>query len=94
MGGAMSAGRIFKDLEKLSPRYVPSTLPHREKQIGELYNAFREALTTPSKALLKTIQIIGPAGTGKTSCILRFGEKFEQDSARMKREVQHVYVNL
>lgn len=77
--------RIFKDREKLSPRYVPPMLPHREKQIQELYNIFREALASPSKAHLKSIQIVGPAGTGKTSCILRFGEKFEQDATRMRR---------
>lgn len=86
--------RIFRDREKLSPRYVPPILPHREKQLEELHSAFREALTAPSGTPLKTIQIIGPAGTGKTSCVLRFGERFEQQAARMKREVQHVYVNL
>jgi cell division control protein 6 len=73
---------------------VPSILPHRERQTEELHSAFREALTAPSGTPLKTIQIIGPAGTGKTSCVLRFGERFEQQAARMKREVRHVCVNL
>ncbi len=89
-----SQSRIFRDREKLSPRYIPSTLPHREKQIEGLYSIFREVLADPSRALLKTVQIIGPAGSGKTSCIVRFGEKFTQDAARFKRDVRHVYVNL
>jgi Cdc6-like AAA superfamily ATPase len=43
--------RIFKDRDKLSPRYVPATLPHRERQIQDLYSTFREALADPSMLL-------------------------------------------
>jgi len=86
--------RIFKDRDKLSPRYVPATLPHRERQIQDLYSTFREALADPSRSLLKAVQIVGPAGSGKTSSVLRFGERFEQDSAKLRHDVRHVYVNL
>ncbi|MGD0330415.1 MAG: AAA family ATPase [Nitrososphaeria archaeon] len=95
VGGLIGAqSKIFKDREKLSPRYVPLILPHREKQIESLYNSFREALADPSRALLKIIQIVGPAGSGKTSSVLRFGQRFEQDAAKLKRDIRHVYVNL
>lgn len=85
---------IFRDKEKLSPRYVPETLPHREKQIEELYKAFSGALASPSNAFLKPVQIIGPAGSGKTSCISKFGERLQKEAAKAKRQISHVYVNL
>ncbi|MEM2921093.1 MAG: AAA family ATPase [Candidatus Bathyarchaeia archaeon] len=89
-----SRSQIFKDREKLSPRYIPQTLPHREEHIDSLYDTFRDALLSPSKAFLKTIQIVGPAGSGKTCTVLRFGQKFESDAERLKRDIRHVYINL
>lgn len=86
--------RIFKDRDKLSPRYVPENLPHRERQVQELYSTFREALADPSRCLLKVVQIVGPAGSGKTCTVLRFGERFVRDCTRLGRDVRHVYVNL
>jgi hypothetical protein len=44
---------IFRDREKLSPRYIPPRLPHREGQTQELSDLFRDAAVDP---LLRRIQ--------------------------------------
>jgi archaeal cell division control protein 6 len=85
---------IFKDREKLSPRYVPTTLLHRENQMSQLGGFFKEALVRPDRIFLKPVQLIGPAGTGKTSTLIRFGEKFTGEAKKKGITVQHVYVNL
>jgi cell division control protein 6 len=85
---------IFKDKEKLSPRYVPANLLHREKQVEELDNLFKQTTVDPAKTFLKPVQIIGPAGTGKTSTVLRFGQKFVNDARKNGVSTQHIYVNL
>jgi cell division control protein 6 len=85
---------IFKDREKLSPRYVPSSLLHRDGQMQEISNFLKGAVIDPSKTFLKPLQIIGPAGTGKTSTILRFGQTFVNEARKNGVSAQHVYVNL
>ena len=67
MPAEQSSKKIFLDKMKLSTRYAPPNLPHRDKQLEELDNFFRDSLTDPSKDFLKALQIIGPAGSGKTS---------------------------
>src|SRR5436190_17685353 len=86
--------KIFLDKRKLSTRYVPSNLPHRDKQLQELDNFFRDSLTEPSKDFLKALQIIGPAGSGKTSTVTHFGDNFEKEAKKVGVNLQHVYVNL
>jgi cell division control protein 6 len=85
---------IFKEREKLSPRYLPSNLLHREKQMQEITNYFKDSIADPSKAFLKPLQIIGPSGTGKTSTVLRFGERFVAETDKNGWTAKHVYVNL
>ena len=57
---------IFRDRSKLSPRYVPERLPHREEQIQNLLSLYRDALEQLNNSFLQTTQIIGGVGTGKT----------------------------
>jgi archaeal cell division control protein 6 len=85
---------IFKDREKLSPRYVPPNLLHRDGQIEELITFFKDSALDPARSFLKPVQIVGPAGTGKTSTVLRFGERFVSEARRNGVSAQHVYVNL
>ena len=86
--------KIFLDKRKLSTRYIPPILPHRDKQLQELDNFFRGSLVEPSKDFLTTLQIIGPAGSGKTSTVTHFGADFEKDARKLGVNLQHVYVNL
>src|ERR671919_3245991 len=90
----MSESIIFRDKSKLSPRYVPSELPHREKQIEQIDHIFRSSYSSPSKFPLAILQIIGPAGIGKTSTVLKFSKLLEQDFVKNRLAIKIAYVNL
>ena len=85
---------IFKDREKLTPRYIPSTLPHREEQIAQIHSFFSDALTKPSQTHLRTVQIVGSVGCGKTAATRLFGDRFQEEARRLRIDLNHIYVNL
>ncbi len=89
----MTRNSIFKDKERLSPRYIPEMLPHREEQIGTFKSYLWDSLQNPSKAYPKVLQIIGDVGSGKTVTTLHFGEEFQREALRRKINLKHVYVN-
>jgi Cdc6-like AAA superfamily ATPase len=39
----MSESAIFKNKSKLSPRYLPEELPHRQAQIQQILHVFSDA---------------------------------------------------
>lgn len=85
---------IFRDREKLTPRYIPSTLPHREEQIAQLQSFFKDALAKPSQTHLRTVQIIGSVGSGKTAAVRLFGDRLQAEARRLKIDLNHMYINL
>jgi cell division control protein 6 len=90
----MSQSAIFKDRSKLSPRYVPEELPHREEQIRQIAHIFSDACKDPEKFPLSILQVIGPAGIGKTSTIIRSSRFVEENFATSKLSLTTAYVNL
>ena len=90
----MPESTIFLDRSKLSPRYVPAELPHREKEIERIYHTFRDSFNSPERFPLTIMQIVGPAGIGKTSTVLAtmrlLDDQFEKNRLKMKV----AYVNL
>src|SRR5919204_857348 len=90
----MSESAIFRDRSKLSPRYIPTDLPHREKQIEQIQHVFRDSYSYPDKFPLAVLQIIGPAGIGKTSTVLKFSKLLEQDFVKNRLAIKTAYVNL
>jgi cell division control protein 6 len=89
---------VFKDRERLLPDFPIekywNSLPHREEQVSFLWNIYGSILERPSESFLRIVQIIGPAGTGK-SCTLRlFGDRFEKEAAKRRIDLKHVYINL
>ena len=76
--------RLFRDIGKLSPKYIPSRLPHREEDISRLLSFFPEDMFLPI-----TVQVVGPAGCGKTSVSILSGKKLFSE-----RNVYPIYVNL
>src|ERR671938_43625 len=90
----MSETSIFSDRSKLSPRYIPRDLPHREKQIEQIQDIFRGSYLNSDKFPLAILQIVGPAGIGKTSTVLKFSKLLEQDFVKNRLEIKTAYVNL
>ncbi len=63
--------RIFRNLEVLSPHYVPPELPHREKEIKEVTRLIAPILRNQKPG---NVFIYGKTGTGKT-CVVRYVTK-------------------
>jgi len=85
---------IFKDRKKLSPRYLPKEISHREKQIDLLVRTFLDIKDEADKFPLTVIQIIGPAGIGKTSTVMKFSDILEKELKKNKINIKIVYINL
>src|SRR5918996_1191841 len=90
----MSESPIFRDRSKLSPRYIPAELPHRERQMEQIHYVFRDSYLAPDRFPLAILQIIGPAGIGKTSTVLKFSKLLEQDFVKNRLAIKIAYVNL
>jgi len=90
----MSESQIFKNKSKLSPRYLPDELPHREAQIQQIMRIFSDAPSDPDKFPLSILQIIGPAGIGKTSTVLRSCKILEELFANGRLKLKNVYINM
>lgn len=90
----MTESAIFLDRSKLSPRYIPSELPHREKEIEKIYHAFRESFSSPGRFPLTIMQIVGPAGIGKTSTVLATMRLLEDQFSKNRLKMKVAYVNL
>ncbi len=79
---------VFKSRARLSSKYVPERLPHRDLQLRQLRELFSDIYD--GAPFFKVVQLIGSMGAGKTSTALVF-------SRRLKLEVrgaEPLYVNL
>ena len=85
---------IFKDRNRLSPRYIPPLLPHREEQLQALRGIFEDSLDRIAECYLRTVQVFGGVGVGKTSTVLRFGGRFQEMAQAKRIDLRHVYINL
>ncbi|MCI0557760.1 MAG: AAA family ATPase, partial [Nitrososphaera sp.] len=90
----MSGSVIFQDRSKLSPRYVPEELPHREAQIQQIVQLFSDATEDPEHFPLSVLQVIGEAGIGKTSTVIRSARIIEDQFAKSRLTLKTAYVNL
>jgi cell division control protein 6 len=90
----MSESAIFRDRSKLSPRYVPEELPHREAQMQQIVHVFSNAPKDPDKFPLTVLQAVGVAGIGKTSTVLRSSKTLEDQFAKSRLTLKTAYINL
>lgn len=90
----MSESKIFKDRSKLSPRYIPTELPHREREINRIRDVFKESYINPDNFPLSIIQLIGPAGLGKTSSVLKASRIVAEEFGNHGHSLNVAYVNL
>jgi cell division control protein 6 len=90
----MLESAIFKDRTKLSPRYIPTELPHREGEINKIVSIFKESYIDPENFPLSIIQLIGPAGLGKTSSVLKASKLIAEEFSKYGHSLSVAYVNL
>ncbi|HEX2613864.1 MAG TPA: AAA family ATPase [Nitrososphaera sp.] len=90
----MSESAIFRDRSKLSPRYMPEELPHRQAQVQQIVQVFSEAPKDPDKFPLTILQVIGVAGIGKTSTVIRSSKIIEEQFAKNRLTLKTAYINL
>lgn len=90
----MSESRIFHDRSKLSPRYIPNELHHRETEMSLLLTMFKDSYIKPDEFLFSTPQIVGRSGIGKTSMILKFSKMLENEFIKSGLTLKVAYINL
>ncbi|MFZ0265012.1 MAG: AAA family ATPase [Nitrososphaeraceae archaeon] len=90
----MPESAIFLDRSKLSPRYIPKELPHREKEIEKIYHTYKESFSSPDTFPLTILQVVGPAGIGKTSTVLSTVRILNDQFAKSRLKMKTAYVNL
>jgi len=82
---------VFSDRGKLSPRYIPRLLLHREEQLNTLERIFD--VNDLKRTYLTPVQLVGGVGTGKTCTAVRFAEQLTE-RAKGVVNLKNVYVNL
>jgi cell division control protein 6 len=60
----------------------------------QIHHVFRDSYLAPERFPLAVLQIIGPAGIGKTSTVLKFSKLLEQDFVKNRLAIKIAYVNL
>ncbi len=69
-------------------------LPHRQAQIQQIVHAFSDATKDPDKFPLAILQVIGAAGIGKTSTVIRASKIVEELFAKSRLSLKTAYINL
>ena len=89
---------LFKDRNRLLPSFPIerywSSLPHRERQLKLLRSFYGDVLDKKGESFLRICQVIGPAGTGKTSTLRLFGDSFVREAHKLRIDIDHIYINL
>jgi cell division control protein 6 len=89
----MPCRSIFRSRESLSPRHVPTSLPHRQVYMKMLRDLFKGFLERPEEVYQKVVQIYGPTGSGKSCTILRFGLEFEGEAKAKGIPLRFIHIN-
>jgi cell division control protein 6 len=83
---------VFKDEAKLDINYLPSHLPHREKE-HRLLMEFFSFLTRYPDRMAQRVIITGDVGTGKTALCQRFGADIATETGKQGIKFRYVHVN-
>ncbi|MCW4019297.1 MAG: AAA family ATPase [Candidatus Bathyarchaeota archaeon] len=83
---------VFHDESKLDINYVPSRLPHREKEHRLLREFFNFLLQIPDKMAQRVI-VTGEIGTGKTALCQRFGADIVVEAHKRQVNLHYVHIN-
>ena len=83
---------VFRDESKLDINFVPSTLPHRDKEKRLLMEFFSFVIQMPEKMAQRVI-VTGDIGTGKTALCQRFGQDITLEAHKRRVNLRYVYIN-
>jgi cell division control protein 6 len=83
---------VFKDEAKLDINYIPSRLPHREKE-SRLLMEFFSFLTRYPDRMAQRVIVTGDIGTGKTALCQRFGADITVEAHKQNVNLRYVHVN-
>lgn len=83
---------VFRDESKLDINYVPSRLPHRDKE-HRLLMEFFSFLTQFPDRMAQRVLVIGDIGTGKTALCQRFGVDITIEAHKRNVNVKYVHIN-
>jgi cell division control protein 6 len=83
---------VFKDEAKLDINYIPSRLPHREKE-SRLLMEFFSFLTRFPERMSQRVIVTGDIGTGKTALCQRFGADITVEAHKRSVNLRYVHVN-
>jgi len=86
--------KIFKNREKLSYKYVPPKLPHREEQLQLFLKIFEDYLHGEEIFFPRTLQFVGVVGSGKTSSSLIGVKSIAERVKKHGIELRHIYINM
>jgi cell division control protein 6 len=90
----MSDSSIFRDRSRLSPRFIPDELPHRQGQIQKIIHVFSGTTSDPDMFPPTVLQVIGPAGIGKTSTVITSSRQIEEQFKKNRLQLKTAYINL
>jgi archaeal cell division control protein 6 len=83
---------VFKDESKLDINFVPSRLPHRDKEHRLLLEFFSFVLRMPERMAQRVI-VTGDIGTGKTALCQRFGQDITLEAHKRNVNLHYVHIN-
>jgi cell division control protein 6 len=83
---------VFKDESKLDINFIPSRLPHREKEHRLLMEFFDFLIRYPERMAQRVI-ITGDVGTGKTVLAQRFGADITSEANKKGVKLRYIHVN-
>ena len=83
---------MFRDESKLDINYIPSRLPHREKELRLLMEFFSFLLKFPDRMTQRVI-VTGEIGTGKTALCQRFGQDITLEAHKRGVNLHYIHVN-
>jgi len=82
---------IFKNIDVLSPHYVPAELPHREKEIREVTRALAPVLRNQRPS---NLFIYGKTGAGKTCVVQYVTEKLLEFTSCPEKNTNNVLAKV
>lgn len=88
----MSHQSVFKDESKLDINYLPTRMPHRDRE-NRLLMEFFSFLTRYPDRMAQRVIVTGEVGTGKTALCQNFGKNISIEVGKKGIKFRYIHVN-